>query len=205
MDTIICSEVRKEAIKKVIKDMLFYSKKKLPESALYQIVMSLTKYEVEKGVSVFMTADRPNGYNSILVDRIDTGKDILYLWWTQNANKGSKSTSNLYALGMTFKYKSADEVSNYTCEDWEKEFPAFSEYISEIKGRVLKVKIFSKAGIFYREVADIPGKWLVQTPVNKYFIPNRPIGKLVSPNKLYIFQPNPRMKKAFYERLIRIE
>lgn len=205
MNSIICSEVRKNAIKKVLTDIMFYSKKHFSEDVLRVMATHLSRYEVEKGVSVFMTSRRPNNYSVKLIAKIDTGKEFLYLWWTENANKIKKENSNIYALGLTFEYKASDELAIYTIEDWKKEFPAFSEYLSELRNVVLRVKIFSKAGTFYREVADMPGKWLVQTPVNKYFVPSRPIGKLVSPNRLYIFQPNPRLKKEFYERLIRIE
>ena len=205
MDTIKCSEVRKKAMRKVIHDILFYSKKKLSDRTLTKIVECLSQYEVEKGVSVFMTAERPNAYDTKLIGKIDTGKEILYLWWTKNVKKNAQGHGNTYALGMNFGYKTAGELAIYTMEDWENEFPEFAMYLSELRGKIWKVKLFSKASVFYKEVAELPGDWLVQTPVNKSFVPNRPIGKLVAPDKLYIFQPNPKMKKDFYERLIKIE
>lgn len=204
MEVINCSKARKNAIMRIIQDMFYYSKKKLPEHALEKIVRCLAMYEVEKGVSVFMSSQKPNE-EAKLIAKIDTDKEILYLWWSDNAKKNNEYTSKAYSLGMTFKYKSANELAIYSVEDWQREFPDFAEYIADLKGHTWKIKLYSKAGILFDKVSGEEGIWLVQDPANNRFIPNRPVGKVILPNELHIFQPNPNMKKPIYERLIKIE
>lgn len=204
MEFNLCSDVRKKAIRKVISDILLYSKKHFSKDVLMVLATYLSNYEVEKGVCVFMTPKRPDDSESSLIAKIDTGKDFLYLWWTLNANKNNKRRPKYYALGLTFEYKEGNDVAIYTARDWEEDFPAFSKYTTELKSVIWNIKVFSKASSFYKEIEDLPGEWLAQDPDDKDFAPNKPIGKIVGAGRIYIFQPNPKMNKEFYEQQIKI-
>lgn len=204
MHDMVNSEVRRSAVRQVISKILFYSKMNISKDALKQIERNLMNYEVEKGVSVYLTAKKPLSYGIKLITKVDLGKQFLYIWWGDNLNKRNLQMPSPYALGLTFVYKKEYELTTYTLEEWKKDYPDFYDCALQLRGFKVELKVFSKAGNFYKEVVDMPGEWLVQTPKGKYFIPNRPIGKLVSGNKLYMFIPNLKMKRNFYKKLVMI-
>ena len=199
----IRSDVRRNAVRKVVRDVLRYSKKDLSKETLAEIIRIISQYQVEYGVSVFMTPKKPDGFDVRAIGKIDTGKEYLCLWWTDN--EGRNNTYKAYALGMTFQYKSGNNVAIYTEDDWIKEYPAFYDFLPELKGRTWKVKVFSRFNMFYKNVINEPGEWLLQNPTGRdKWDSTRPMAKLMSNNLLYIYQPDIKMKKDFFERLIKI-
>lgn len=101
----IYPEVREEAVEKVISKILLFSKKRFSEKALRDLRITLMRREVEKGVSVYMTSNKPNRWSCYLIGKIDMGTEYLYLWWDDNINKNKIENPNLYSLGLNFRYK----------------------------------------------------------------------------------------------------
>ena len=190
---------RNKALEMVISEIQLRSKRQFSDETKKKIKEVLSNYEVEDGVSVFMTPEKP--IDKTYIAKIDCGREYVTFWWGENR----KANINRYALGLTFSHKGQNEVALYKKEELCKEFPDFADYFSKYeKGKKLKLVVYAKAGSFYKDAKDVSGEWLLQTPQNKSFIPSKAIGKIADGNVIYIFQPNNNIRANRYVRNIEV-
>ena len=101
------SNVRKQAVDKVISDIKQSKIRKFSDATLGQIRDILLRYEVEEGVVVFFSSDTPAG--KTMIAKIDTGKEYAVLWWGNNLNKKRVSNPCKYGLGIVMIGKHKNE------------------------------------------------------------------------------------------------
>ena len=198
------SNVRKQAVDKVISDIKQSKIRKFSDATLGQIRDILLRYEVEEGVVVFFASNTPAG--KTLIAKVDAGKEYALLWWGNNLNKRRVSNPCKYGLGIVMIRKRGDESRNYTITELGERFPAFAEFFSRFKkGDTFKLCVYKKAGDLYRAVAERDGEWILQTPNGKSFFPTMPIGKYVEGKEVHIFYPKNKVNKAKLQRLVSID
>ena len=198
------SNLRKQAVDKVISDIKQSKIRKFSDATLGQIRDILLRYEVEEGVVVFFSSDTPAG--KTMIAKIDTGKEYAMLWWGNNLNKKRVSNPCKYGLGIVMVGKHGNEKCRYTVTEISEEFPDFAEFFYKLKnGETFKLYVYQKAGDLYRAVASHEGEWILQTPQGKSFVPTKPIGKYVEGKELHIFYPKNTVKGTKYQKFILID
>ena len=198
------SNVRKQAVDKVISDIKQSKIRKFSDVTLGQIRDILLRYEVEEGVVVFFSSDTPAG--KTMIAKIDTGKEYAVLWWGNNLNKKRVSNPCKYGLGIVMVGKHKNEKCSYTVTELAEKFPDFAEFFSKFKtGDTFKLHVYKKAGDLYRTVANRDGEWILQIPQGKSFIPTRPIGKYVEGKELHIFYPKNTVNGTKFQKFISID
>lgn len=198
------SNVRKQAVDKVISDIKQSKIRKFSDATLGQIRDILLRYEVEEGVVVFFSSDTPAG--KTMIAKIDTGKEYAVLWWGNNLNKKRVSNPCKYGLGIVMVGKHKNEKCSYTVTELAEKFPDFAEFFSKFKtGDTFKLHVYKKAGDLYRAVANRDGEWILQIPQGKSFVPTRPIGKYVEDKELHIFYPKNTVKGVKFQKFISID
>ena len=198
------SNLRKQAVDKVISDIKQSKIRKFSDATLGQIRDILLRYEVEEGVVVFFSSDTPAG--KTMIAKIDTGKEYAMLWWGNNLNKKRVSNPCKYGLGIVMVGKHENEKCRYTVTEISEEFPDFAEFFDKLKnGETFKLYVYKKAGDLYRAVASHEGEWILQTPQGKSFVPTKPIGKYVEGKELHIFYPKNTVKGTKYQKFILID
>lgn len=198
------SNVRKQAVDKVISDIKQSKIRKFSDATLGQIRDILLRYEVEEGVVVFFSSDTPAG--KTMIAKIDTGKEYAVLWWGNNLNKKRVSNPCKYGLGIVMIGKHKNEKCSYTVTELAEKFPDFAEFFGKFKtGDTFKLHAYKKAGDLYRAVVNRDGEWILQIPQGKSFIPTRPIGKYVEGKELHIFYPKNTVKGVKFQKFISID
>lgn len=198
------SNVRKQAVDKVISDIKQSKIRKFSDATLGQIRDILLRYEVEEGVVVFFSSDTPAG--KTMIAKIDTGKEYAVLWWGNNLNKKRVSNPCKYGLGIVMVGKHKNEKCSYTVTELAEKFPDFAEFFSKFKkGDTFRLHVYKKAGDLYRAVANRDGEWILQIPQGKSFIPTRPIGKYVEGKELHIFYPKNTVNGIKFQKFISID
>lgn len=198
------SNVRKQAVDKVISDIKQSKIRKFSDATLGQIRDILLRYEVEEGVVVFFSSDTPAG--KTMIAKIDTGKEYAVLWWGNNLNKKRVSNPCKYGLGIVMIGKHKNEKCSYTVTELAEKFPDFAEFFGKFKtGDTFKLHVYKKAGDLYRAVVNRDGEWILQIPQGKSFIPTRPIGKYVEGKELHIFYPQNTVKGVKFQKFISID
>ena len=198
------SNVRKQAVDKVISDIKQSKIRKFSDATLGQIRDILLSYEVEEGVVVFFSSDTPAG--KTMIAKIDTGKEYAVLWWGNNLNKKRVSNPCKYGLGIVMIGKHKNEKCSYTVTELAEKFPDFAEFFGKFKtGDTFKLHVYKKAGDLYRAVVNRDGEWILQIPQGKSFIPTRPIGKYVEGKELHIFYPKNTVKGVKFQKFISID
>ncbi len=198
------SNVRKQAVDKVISDIKQSKIRKFSDATLGQIRDILLRYEVEEGVVVFFSSDTPAG--KTMIAKIDTGKEYAVLWWGNNLNKKRVSNPCKYGLGIVMIGKHKNEKCSYTVTELAEKFPDFAEFFGKFKtGDTFKLHVYKKAGDLYRAVVNRDGEWILQIPQGKSFIPTRPIGKYVEGKELHIFYPKNTVKGVKFQKFISID
>lgn len=198
------SNVRKQAVDKVISDIKQSKIRKFSDATLGQIRDILLRYEVEEGVVVFFSSDTPAG--KTMIAKIDTGKEYAVLWWGNNLNKKRVSNPCKYGLGIVMIGKHKNEKCSYTVTELAEKFPDFAEFFGKFKtGDTFKLHVYKKAGDLYRAVVNRDGEWILQIPQGKSFIPTRPIGKYVEGKELHIFYPKNTVKCVKFQKFISID
>lgn len=198
------SNVRKQAVDKVISDIKQSKIRKFSDATLGQIRDILLRYEVEEGVVVFFSSDTPAG--KTMIAKIDTGKEYAVLWWGNNLNKKRVSNPCKYGLGIVMIGKHKNEKCSYTVTELAEKFPDFAEFFGKFKtGDTFKLHVYKKAGDLYRAVVNRDGEWILQIPQGKSFIPTRPIGKYVEGKELHIFYPKNTVNGVKFQKFISID
>lgn len=196
------STMRKEALSILIARIGKKSNREFNEKEIRLLTEVLQDYEVEDGVSVFMTSSKPAGKKKIA--KIRCHNEYITLWWGINRNAKKSSYPNRYALGITFEDIPATEHTYLTIAELSKKFPAFKDFFETLHpSDEFMLFAYSRAGIFSKVVINREGTWLLQTPEGKSFVPSAPIGKKVG-NELHIFWPGNTIKKDFFKRFIQV-
>lgn len=196
------STMRNEAILFLISRIEEKSNRAFNEKEIRFLTEVLQDYEVEDGVSVFMTISKPAGKKKIA--KIRCHNEYITLWWGINRNAKKSTYPNRYALGITFEDIPATEHTYLTIAELSKKFPAFKDFFATLCiNDEFMLFAYSKAASFSKAVMDREGTWLLQTPEGKSFVPSAPIGKKVG-NELHLFWPGNTIKKDFFKRLIQV-
>lgn len=196
------SLVRKEAIQKLVVEIQKKTKRVFTEKDIRFFTEVLVNYEVEDGVSVFMTPRKPSGKNKIA--KIRCRNEYAILWWGPNINAHKTSNPNRFALGITYEDIPSNEHTYFTIGELIKKFPEFKEVFTTLKPNdEIKLFAYAKAGTFSRAVMEREGIWLLQIPEGKSFVPAKAIGKRID-NEIHLFWPGNSIKKDYFKKLIQI-
>lgn len=196
------SLVRKEAIRKLIDEIQKKTKRVFTEKDIRFFTEVLENYEVEDGVSVFMTPQKPSGKNKIA--RIRCRNEYAILWWGPNKNANKISNPNRFALGITYESIPSNEHTYFTISELVKKFPEFEEVFATFKPNdEIKLFAYAKAGTFSKAVMERDGIWLLQIPEGKCFVPAKPIGKRID-NEIHLFWPGNNIKRDYFQKLIQV-
>lgn len=196
------SLVRKEAIRKLIVEIQEKTKRVFTEKDIRFFTEVLENYEVEDGVSVFMTPRKPS--DKYKIARIRCRNEYAILWWGPNKNAHKISNPNRFALGITYEDIPYNEHTYFTTDELVKKFPEFTEVFAMLKpSDEIKLFAYAQAGTFSRAVMEREGIWLLQTPEGKSFVPSKPIGKRIG-NEIHLFWSGNNIKKDYFKKLIQI-
>lgn len=196
------SSVRKQAIEELIDKIQRKTNRVFCEKDIRFFTEVLENYDIEDGVSVFMTSSRPTGKEQIA--KIRCRKEYAILWWGLNKNKKKSSNPNKFALGITYEDIPATEHTYLTISELVQKFPAFNDFFNTLKpGEEFKLFAYAKAGELSKAVMEKEGTWLLQTPNGKSFVPAKPIGKKIN-NELHIFWPANSIKVKCFKKLIQV-
>lgn len=196
------SLVRKEAIQKLIFEIQKKTKRVFTEKDIRFFTEVLENYEVEDGVSVFMTPQKPSGKSKIA--RIRCRNEYAILWWGLNKNAHKISNPNRFALGITYEDIPCNEHAYFTISELVKRFPEFEEVFTTFKPNdEIKLFAYAKAGTFSKAVMEREGIWLLQIPEGKSFVPSKPIGKRIG-DEIHLFWPGNQIKRDYFKKLIQV-
>ncbi len=194
------SSIRQRAVLDLIQTIQLKSNRLFSEKDVKLLQDVLKNYEVEDGVSVFMTKAKPEGKEKIA--KIRFHNEYVTLWWGKNKYARKMSNPNKYALGLTFSDIPITEHTYITIEELNKKFPDFKEFFATLHSNdEFKLFAYSKASFFSKAVMEQEGTWLLQTPEGKNFVPSAPIGKKIG-DELHIYWPKNKIKNDCFKKLI---
>lgn len=197
------SLTRKGHIEHLIPQMEELCKRHFDDNEREELYNVLKKFEIEDGVSIFMTSDKPA--DKKYAGRVDLPLEFMNLYIGKNR---AKNTYKKLAIGLNFVFKKQNDLIRFNQDLLSTEYPLLCNDILSTTSTCSAetqyiLKYYPKAGVLVQAVKSKHGSYLKQTPdVKGYFVPNQGIG-FYEPelHVFHIYDPKARWKATKeYER-----